>query len=214
MPGPHDKIIANAAKKVLQPLGLRRKGQSRTWLYDHGWWLTVVEFQPHGFRKGSFLNVSAHWLWTDNGFISFDFGSNPDWGSRVAEFEEYVSDEQFEPVAYRLAVGASHEAQKLAACFPSIHATAEVLLRREAALPEQGRGSWSTYHAGVAAGLAGRGSDADAMLRSVTSDPARSAAERFIRLLPNPQQFKNEAANLVTSQRQALRLPELDTQPF
>lgn len=62
MPGPHDKIIAEAAKAALRSLGFQRKGRSRTWLADHGWWLTIVEFQPSAWSKGSYLNVAAHWL--------------------------------------------------------------------------------------------------------------------------------------------------------
>src|SRR5688572_1964676 len=103
MAGAHDKIIATAAKTMLQPLGLRRKGQSRLWIGDHGWWLAVVEFQPSGFSKGSYLNVAAHWLWSDKGYISFDLGSGADWGSRAADFEAYESDMQFERAAERLA---------------------------------------------------------------------------------------------------------------
>jgi hypothetical protein len=57
MPGTHDRIIADAAKAALGPLGFKRKGRSRTWLADHGWWLTVVEFQPSAWSKGSYLNV-------------------------------------------------------------------------------------------------------------------------------------------------------------
>jgi len=53
----HSKIIADAAKRNLAPIGLTRKGRSRVWLDDRGWYVTVVEFQPSGFSKGSYLNV-------------------------------------------------------------------------------------------------------------------------------------------------------------
>jgi hypothetical protein len=48
----HGRIIATAAKETLGPLGFYRKGRSRVWLCDHGFWLGVVEFQPSGFAKG------------------------------------------------------------------------------------------------------------------------------------------------------------------
>jgi hypothetical protein len=54
------QIIAAAARRALAPVGFWRKGRSRVWLSDHGFWLTVVEFQPSGFGKGSYLNVAAH----------------------------------------------------------------------------------------------------------------------------------------------------------
>jgi hypothetical protein len=113
MPGPHDRIIAEAAKASLRPLGFQRKGRSRTWLADHGWWLTIVEFQPSAWSKGSYLNVAAHWLWSGVGVLSFDFGD------RASEFVDYVSDDQFTPAAARLAEMAAQEAQRLAQTFTS-----------------------------------------------------------------------------------------------
>src|SRR5438045_5748615 len=97
MPGPHDKIITDAAKAALGRLNFRRKCRSRTWLADHGWWLTVVEFQPSSWSKGSYLNVAAHWLWSDSGHLSFDYVG------RTKGFEEYANDDQFAPLAQRLA---------------------------------------------------------------------------------------------------------------
>src|SRR6202000_1719294 len=38
------------------PLGLERRGRSRTWIDDQRWYAIVVEFQPSGFSKGSYLN--------------------------------------------------------------------------------------------------------------------------------------------------------------
>src|SRR5277367_5073918 len=55
------KLIAHAARTWLDPLGLRRKGQSRTWLDDHGWWLTIVELQAGAHDVGAFLNVGVCW---------------------------------------------------------------------------------------------------------------------------------------------------------
>lgn len=214
MAGIHDRLIADAAKKLLQPLGLRRKGRSRLWLGDNGWWLTIVEFQPSGFRKGSYLNVAAHWLWSGSGYISFDLGAGPDGESRVADFEEYDSDGQFGQAAHRLATAAAQAARELVRRLPSIQATADLLLAREAGLPARASGGWSTYHAGVAAGLAGRGGEAGAMLRSITDDRVRGDAEQFIPLLSDRAGFKAAAALRIASQRQALRLPEAEPAPF
>lgn len=208
MPVTHDKIIAHAAKGALQPFGFRRKGQSRLWLADHGWWLTVVEFQPSGFSKGSYLNVAAHWLWSDLGFISFDFGD--DRGIRAAGFVEYVADDQFQVAADRLAAAAAQRARRLARQLYSIEATAELLLGRESSPASQGGGSWLTYHAGVAAGLAGREEDARAMLLAVTDERVKGAAERFVDVLPDAARFKGLASSLIVTQRQKLRLPAVN----
>ena len=214
MADPHDKIIAVAAKRTLHPLGLQRKGQSRLWLGDHAWWLAVVEFQPSGFRKGSYLNVAAHWLWSHGGYISFDLGCEAEWGSRVAEFEAYISEEQFQSAADSLAARAAQEVQQLAQSIPSVAAAADLLMRRESDLSPSSRGSWTAYHAGVAAGLADRPHEAEAMLRSVRDDRVKGAVERFIEVLPDAGRFKAVASSLVASQRTALRLPEANPVVF
>lgn len=74
----HDKIINTAAKKILAPHGLFRKGTSRVWLDDNGYFMVQVEFQPSGWSKGSHLNVGIGFLWEKcrelNDLLSFDFG--------------------------------------------------------------------------------------------------------------------------------------------
>ncbi len=59
----HTRIIATAAKAVLQAHGFTRKGRSRVWFADRGFWLSVIEFQPSAWSRGSYLNVAVHWLW-------------------------------------------------------------------------------------------------------------------------------------------------------
>ena len=210
MPGPHDKLIADAAKAVLRPLGFQRKGRSRLWFADHSWWwLTVVEFQPSSWSKGSYLNVAAHWLWTDIGTISFDFGG------RLEGFEEYSSDEQFAVAAARLAASAAEEAQRLATVFSSLGATAEVLLM-EAQSRTPGHPGWMAYNAGGAAGLVGRTDEAMEMFGSVLNNPAdptsvlHRRAERMSKLASDPAKLKQEAASMIEHQRETLRLPPWD----
>ena len=214
MPGPHDKIIANAAKIALGPLGLRRKGRSRVWFADHGWWLTVVEFQPSAWSKGSYLNVAAHWLWSELGHLSFDYGG------RVAEFEEYASDEQFGVAASDLARRAAYEVQQLAQTLTSLNATADALLDAEQTMHEQGRVGWMAYHAGVAAGLVGRSNEAAAMFRRIASSSPppgsilHTTAERMVQIVGTPLGFQREVASLVERQRVALKLAPLDASLF
>jgi len=202
----HTKAIAKAAKATLHPLGLRQKGQSRLWIGDNGWWLGIVEFQPSGFSKGSYLNVAAHWLWSDQGHISFDLGSGPDWDSRVADFEACEPGEPFDEAAGRLASVAAQSFSALAGRLPSIEETADVLLSREAN-SSAAAGSWSTYHAGVAAGLAGRSNEANAMLHSITDTRVRGAAERYRGLTSDAGRFRAMTVSLIETQREALRLP-------
>ena len=209
MPGQHDKIISDAAKSTLGPLIFRCKGRSRTWLADHGWWLGVVEFQPSGWSKGSYLNVAAHWLWSEGGYVSFDFGG------RVQGHIEYLSDAQFKPAASALAEKAAHEAQRLTQMFRSLEAAANVVLKEERT-GRHGRGGWMAYHAGVIASLVGRTASATEMFDRVLNgpDPFGSdlyvAAKRMAHLAADTALFKCRVASLIDRQRDALKLPALD----
>ena len=210
MPGPHDKIIADAAKRALAPLDFRRKGRSRTWLADHGWWLAIVEFQPSAWSKGSYLNVGAHWLWSEIGFLSFDFGG------RVHEHVEYLSDAQFAPAAARLAEKAAVEARRLTAMFSSVEAAADILVAEQTAAGEHSGGGWMTYSAGLAAGLAGRADPIDMFNRvlggSAPPDSAlKTKAARMAQLVRDPARFKAEVAATIVRHREALKLPALDS---
>src|SRR5205085_1650054 len=95
---PHTKLLNAAAREILRPLGLVQNGRSRTWLDDQRWWLGVVEFQPSGFTRGSYLNVGINWLWNVKDWLSFDFGHRVDLPSE-GEFVSYESNEQFAPLA-------------------------------------------------------------------------------------------------------------------
>ena len=71
----HNKLIAEVAKQTLLPAGLKRKGKSRLYYDDNGWWCTIVEFQPSGFSKGSYLNVGICWLLYEQDYWSFNVGT-------------------------------------------------------------------------------------------------------------------------------------------
>lgn len=70
----HNKILNKAAAEILKPFGMFQKGRSRIWIDDNGWFLIIVEFQPSGWDKGSYLNVAVNYLWERKDYISFDYG--------------------------------------------------------------------------------------------------------------------------------------------
>nr|WP_326184943.1 hypothetical protein [uncultured Oscillibacter sp.] len=90
-----DKIIRQAAREALAPMGLFQKGSSRIWLDDNGWFLTVVEFQPSAWSQGAYLNVGASFLWEQGaGFwealpYNYTFGAI----SRELHHVEYTGDD-------------------------------------------------------------------------------------------------------------------------
>ena len=139
----HNSLLAASAKTHLTPLGFKRKGRSRLWFKDMGWWLVVIEFQPSSWSKGSYLNVAAMWLWWAKDYWSFDEGG------RVGDFREFKDNEQFSLAADQLARAACAQAIALEDRFNSVEATATYLQSRITQNP------WSLY-AAFAAALAAR----------------------------------------------------------
>ncbi|ODU69965.1 MAG: hypothetical protein ABT11_10435 [Novosphingobium sp. SCN 66-18] len=192
-------------------MGFVRKGRSRIWIADHFWWATVVEFQPSSWSKGAYLNVAAHWLWSSNDFLSFDFGG------RVEEHIAYASDEQFAEAADYLARRAAAEAVKLTDSFHSLPATAAILVEEER---RNFTGGWMAYNAGMAAGIAGQSAEASDMFASVSNGFASpdsalaQAARKMATLLDQPSNFRETIHSLIVRHRDALALPVLSSPPL
>jgi hypothetical protein len=200
MPSPHEQLIARAAKMTLGPLGFRRKGQSCIWISDQKWWLNIVEFQPSAWARGSFLNVNAHCLWSENDYISYEYGG------RIEPFSEFETNDQFEGEAERLARSAAQAADLLKSSFESIEVAASTLAANESELPVEAKGSWPAYHAGVALGLAGKPNEAEALFHSVRDERVLPIAARLGRLIRAPDQFRLEVEALIATHRTCLGL--------
>lgn len=82
-----DRLIATAAKEPLGRLGLVRKGRSRTWIDDHGWWLINIEFTPSSHRPGCYLTVGEQHLWVDRDHLCFETPERPLGGSAFVAFD-------------------------------------------------------------------------------------------------------------------------------
>ena len=159
----HNKIIAAAAKQSLSPLGLKRVGKSRTWYDDHGWWAIVVEFQPSGFSKGTYLNVGVSWFLYEKEHWTFDFGYRED------DFSSARNEEQFSSVLERVSHLASTKVLHYRERVGSLKAA------RECIASTSMRSPWDHYHAGVLAAL--------------DSDDA-AARQEFEQVLANPPEFQ------------------------
>lgn len=208
-----DRLIADAAREVLGTLGFTRKGRSRLWFADYGWWLILVEFQPSGWSRGSYLNVAAKWLWSPSPSWSFDFAVNP--AARVNGFVEYQSEDQFRTASRELANTAAREALRLRETFPNICAVADRLADKASGC----RDGWNAYHAGVAAYLAGRTTTAEQFFTDLSrprpDDPPgakwlhdlRATARMFATITSERDVLREALADLVRQSRISLRLP-------
>jgi hypothetical protein len=208
---PHARLLNEAARELLEPLGLWHVGRSRLWIDDHDWWLVVVEFQAGELSRGSYLNVGVMWLWHERDHFSFDVGY------RIEDFKSFRNKAQFEREAMRLAQRAADQVAKYRQLFSSPEATADHLLAR--CDPKNPR---SLYHAGVACGIAGRGTDAARLLgqfiEQAPPGPGDSAsrhdAEQLHALAESTDAFRLVIEQMVASTRAGLRLPSTDGRLF
>lgn len=203
----HRRLIAAAAKAALAPTGCVRRGQSRVWFSDQRYWAIMIEFQPSGFSRGSYLNVGASWLWYDKGRGGLVF----DAGYRVerAGFISFETTEQFRPLIERMADHAAEEVLALRAKFASIAKISHILN----AEPNR---QWShTFSAAVAAGLnreseLSRGRFHEILSYAVSHEwheRLHSEAAVLAALLDDTGQFRAAARRTIDARRGRARLP-------
>jgi hypothetical protein len=198
----HSRLLTNAAKTVLSPLGVVQKGRSRTWLDDHGWWVVVIEFQPSSSSKGSYLNVGAMWLWGEKDYFSFDHGY------RVENHAKYAGKAQFEPQALRLANSARDKILEIRMQLRSVGDVARLPLSSNAS-------PWQVFHAAVACGCVGNTAEARRLFQKIARYPAeqewvqklQNRAQELETLLANLDEFKQAIMDTIWATRKLLKLP-------
>jgi hypothetical protein len=201
----HSKLITDAARKILRPIGLFQKGRSRTWLGDHGWWLDVVEFQPTDWGKGSYLNVSCMWLWNVKPVISFDVGT-----IREESLHRFENEDQFAEVAAILARNAEHKVLDYRRLFHSVGAVSDFFL------PCTEMMGWSAFNAAIAHGLSSRRDAALQLFAQCFNSvdvsiewqkKVQEDAQYLASLINEPERFRREIAARVLRTRELHKLP-------
>ncbi|MDO9414009.1 MAG: hypothetical protein Q7T81_15675 [Pseudolabrys sp.] len=201
-PSEHGRIIAAAAKAALAPIGCVRKGQSRTWRADHRYWVIDVEFQPSGWQKGSYLNISVAWLW--NVTHGYDFAY------RAGSFIPFETAEQFTPPIRELAAIAATEVLKVREQFGSF---SDILDYIKA---DNRRAPWPGFNAAIVCGLAGDIVSARQYFHEVEAwdtdkSPWRARAKidaiKLEALLDRPERFRDAVAECIARRRQLMGLP-------
>ncbi|MEH0937751.1 hypothetical protein [Micromonospora psammae] len=219
------RLVAAAARQYLQPLGLHRKGGSRVWFDDRGWWLIVVEFPPSR-SDGTYLNVGAMWLWHERDHWSFDDGGRIYWRNDAAfvaqppigetgwtSFLDFVNAQQFTRDTDTLAGIAAQRVEELRAQYPDPAATARQLASRKTGRDESSW--WHAYHTGIAATLAGDLDAARQAFHRITVgnlDPnwAHDLAQRaghLADLANDPPTLRQRVIEIIHATRRRLKLP-------
>lgn len=191
MSNPADKLIAAAAKFGLGSLGLVRKGRSRSWIDDHGWWLLNVEFQPSNHGAGCYVNVGAQHLWVPRNHLCFEQMERPLGGS---SFVNFTGDEA------EFATSLAH----------AVATTADAVIRRRSqhgegreALQRLAEGM-DDLHAGIAATLLGETSTARTRLLGQIHPSDRGIADAYLGL--DREQARARASADVSNGRTMLGL--------
>jgi hypothetical protein len=205
------KLLLKAAREILIPMGLAQKGRSRLWFDDQGWWLTLVEFQPSGWDKGSYLNVGACWLWSPRRHFAFDEGY------RVEPFIRFESEEQFIRAARRLAQRAANEVKVYRERFRTIEAVA----RYYTAKPAE-ENHWTLLHAAVVTGAIGQRAESDEYFGCLLDlsghdnslEPVTKLAGSLRPSLASPVEFKLRVSELINANRVVLGLKNWNTPLF
>jgi hypothetical protein len=86
----HNKLLKKIASEKLLPHGIVQEGKSRNFLYDNGWWIIIVEFQPSSFSKGTYLNIGVDFNFYPKDYFAFTYGY------REKGFESAKDEKQFE----------------------------------------------------------------------------------------------------------------------
>ena len=205
----HSRLIRDAARTALSPLGFQQKGRSRVWFADRGYWALVIEFQLSGFSKGSYLNICASWLWHPDGLPLNYF-------RRAGGFIAFETAEQFKLGTERLAGLAAVEMAGLDRKFESLDAVA-VYLKEQASDEQIRKNPWTLYDAAIVAGLTG---DKEFGLKCFSELIARRAnvdwmremqaeATTLAKLLAEGGAFHPAIRKKVAAKRAVLKLPPL-----
>jgi hypothetical protein len=206
----HSKIINSVARQIFKSNGIERKGQSRVWLDDQGWYTTQVEFQPFMGRQGTCINIGVNFHWYVKDSISFDMGY------RESEFVDFISIEQFTPEVEKLSRFALDKILEYRHSFSNITTAKQVILKHEFTSDSL----WGNYHKGVICGLTddtkGLNLHFDALL-SVNHDVLwannlKLRTGQLKEIATDPKLFRQEINNTMKQARQLKKLKAVDVE--
>ncbi|WP_186295253.1 DUF4304 domain-containing protein [Shewanella algae] len=205
----HSKIINKVAREVLKPLGVKRKGQSRTWLDDNGWWITVIEFQPSSWSKGTYLNIGINWQWYPKEHYAFDVGF------REQGFVEYENDQQFEEDARAFAELAKSKVLEIRESLSTPESMKRYII---SAFKEIGPTIWGEFHQGLACAVARDKAQAISFLQSVVSNShdtewaleLKDFSKNLINLIESGSDYHTYLDEVVSKSRELKKLETTD----
>jgi len=149
----HNKIIKTNAAILFKPYGIKRKGQSRFFIDDHGWYTIGIEFQPSKSGNGTYLNIGVNFNWNIQGHFSYDIGGRNfvDIGNGKQQFFEYINDMQFIEVINKLCDFSVKIINEYRNNLKNINTAKKTIKKNK----YHGNSLWGNYHRGIVSGLIG-----------------------------------------------------------
>ncbi|MCL1992794.1 MAG: hypothetical protein FWG66_07590 [Spirochaetes bacterium] len=175
----HNKIIKAIATKLFKPHGIKRKGQSRLFIDDNGWFIIIIEFQPHNYNRGAFLNIGINFNWYLNDYFSFDIGG------REKDFIEYKNTDQFTAEIKKICEYSIEKINGYRSQFKNIKDAEKIILKTQYTSDD----FWGNYHRGIISGLVGNMDNLKKYFEKILNEPDDNIGWR-IELKKNIKELK------------------------
>lgn len=209
---PHARLISEAARSVLGPLGLNQWGRTRLWVDDQCWRLGLVEFEADGLSRGCSLMVGVMWLWSHHGGFRFDLER------RLERIVSFRNKSQFEREAHRLAQRAAEAVVAQRSQYSSVEGACEAISDALSRSTDIG----TLYDAAVAAGMCGNVDRATELFARITVEPRHTSRDQALAAdaavlakdLADLSVFRMAVKHRVIESRRELRLPALNDLHF
>jgi hypothetical protein len=204
----HNKLLKKIAKDRLKPCGIIQKGSSRTFLYDNGWYIIIIEFQPSSWDKGSYLNIGVDLNFYPRNHLAFSYGY------REKGFDGADNEKQFTEIVNTYCDHVIEKVQKLKEKFKDV----PTAIKSIGKYPDD---QWHYFDLGILYGLNGQMQKAGSCLKKLMKEKCKfdyeferqGLATEMFELLDDKEKFVARAQTLIIQSRQLKKLPMSDTRP-
>jgi hypothetical protein len=146
-----NKMIKIINTKVFKPYGIKRKGESKLFIDDNGWFIILIEFESSIYVKEAFIKIGVNFNWYLSNAFSYDIEH---WESNVKnkkkDFVVYTdNEEQFVDNVDMLCKFAIEEINEYRNKFKNINDAEKVIIENEYTSDNL----WGNYHRGIVSGL-------------------------------------------------------------
>lgn len=200
-----NKLLKKIAKERLNPYGIFQQGQSRTFLYDRGWFTIVIEFQPSSYSKGTYLNIGVDYNFYPRDYFAFGYGY------RETGFEEFTNEAQFDKLVNDLCDLTIKRVQELDLKFQDIWTALKTVDK------ENGEDTWRLFEVAVLNALASNFNKAKKLLRQVSKTKCehdweierKKLVDELLNWLQESPSSLEKIKNIIIQTRQLKKLPEM-----